>query len=284
MLFDDLRPRHALPAGRRRAGWSFDHLARFSRIRCGLGLLHLPLLFRRHLRAGFLNRLSDRLRDQSDRADCIVVAGNRVIYQIGIRIRVGDCDDWNSEAPRLTHRARLALHVDDEHRPRKAGHVLHPRQILVELHPLTVQKKSFLFCIELESALFLSPLQLLEPANLLPDGLEVREHATKPTLGNIKCAASLRLLLDDRSELPFGTHEQDSLARENDLAHSLLREDEPVERLTQVDDVDPVALCEDEFPHLRIPTSSLVSEMDSSLEKLTQAHLLLLHKSRRLGF
>ena len=91
-------------------------------------------------------------------------------------------------------------------------------------------------------------------------------------------------MLDDRSKLPFGTHEQDSLARENDLPYGLFREDQPVERLTQIDDVNPVALRKDEFLHLRIPTASLVPEMDSSLEKLAQSQLLLLHKSRRLRF
>ena len=40
------------------------------------------------------------------------------------------------------------------------------------------------------------------------------------------------------------------------------------ERLTQVDDVDPVALREDVRAHLRVPAPGLVSEVDSSLQHL----------------
>ena len=284
MFFDNLGTGHTLPAGSRRATWSLGHFARLRRVRCGLGVLNLTLLLLRHLSTGFSNRLGDGLRDQSDRTDRSVVAWNRILYQIGICVRVRDRDDGNTQTLRLANRAHLALHVDDEHRPREAGHVLHARQILVELDPLTIQKKSLLFRIELEGALFLSPFQLLEPADLFPDGLEVREHATKPTLGDIECSALLRFLLDDRSELPFGAHEQDFFARKNDLVHGCFCGDQPVERFTQINDVNPVALREDEFLHLRIPTASLVSEMDASLEKLTQSHLLLLHKTRRLSF
>ena len=135
----------------------------------------------------------------------------------------------------------------------------------MELQSLAVQKKPFLLRIKLVGTLFLASLQLLEPADLLSDGLEVREHTTKPTLGNVECPTLLRLLLNDRVELPLGTHEQDALAREDDLADGFLRHNEPVERLAQINDVDPVALTEDEFLHLRVPPASLVSEMDSSL-------------------
>ena len=101
----------------------------------------------------------------------------------------------------------------------------------MELQPFPVQKKSFLLGIELEGALLLSSLQLLEPSNLLPDGLEVREHAPKPTLGHIECTAFLRLLLNDRAELAFGTDEKDPLARKNDLPDGFLRQHQPVEGL-----------------------------------------------------
>ena len=43
---------------------------------------------------------------------------------------------------------------------------------------------------------------------------------------------------------------------------------EPLDGLGEVDDVDPVALREDERAHLGIPAASLVAEMDAGLEKL----------------
>jgi hypothetical protein len=42
--------------------------------------------------------------------------------------------------------------------------------------------------------------------------------------------------------------------------------------LLDVDDVDAIALCEDKALHLWIPTTSLVSEMDSAVEELSHCY------------
>jgi hypothetical protein len=42
--------------------------------------------------------------------------------------------------------------------------------------------------------------------------------------------------------------------------------------LFQVDDVDLVAMAEDERGHLRVPVAGLVAEMDAGLEHLTHGH------------
>src|SRR4029077_17711753 len=43
---------------------------------------------------------------------------------------------------------------------------------------------------------------------------------------------------------------------------------DPRQRLVQVDDVDAVALAEDEPSHLRVPAPGLVAEVDPSLQQL----------------
>src|SRR5262249_56333082 len=43
---------------------------------------------------------------------------------------------------------------------------------------------------------------------------------------------------------------------------------DPPQRLVQIDDVDAVALAEDEATHLRVPTARLVAEMDAGLQQL----------------
>ena len=48
-----------------------------------------------------------------------------------------------------------------------------------------------------------------------------------------------------------------------------------VERLEQVDDVDAVALGEDELLHLRVPTTGLVAEVQACLQHV--AHIDLSH-------
>ena len=46
-----------------------------------------------------------------------------------------------------------------------------------------------------------------------------------------------------------------------------------VERLEQVDDVDAVALGEDELLHLRVPTTGLVAEVQASLQHIAHSDL-----------
>ncbi len=46
-----------------------------------------------------------------------------------------------------------------------------------------------------------------------------------------------------------------------------------VERLEQVDDVDAVALGEDELLHLRVPTTGLVAEVQTCLQHVAHSDL-----------
>jgi hypothetical protein len=83
----------------------------------------------------------------------------------------------------------------------------------------------------------------------------------------------LRFLFDDPSELLLGADEEHTLTPEHDFANSLLRGHKTVERLAEVDDVDPVAFREDESLHLRVPTTGLVAEVYSGLEKLIETNV-----------
>src|SRR5690606_1123183 len=96
--------------------------------------------------------------------------------------------------------------------------------------------------------------------------------AAQPTLGHVERAAALRFLLDHAAELLLRADEEHALAAEHDLPNRLLGRREAVERLAEVDDVDAVALGEDEGLHLRIPASSLVAEMFSGLQQLVETY------------
>ena len=74
-------------------------------------------------------------------------------------------------------------------------------------------------------------------------------------------------------ELALGADEEHVLAAQDDVARQLLRELELPQRLLQVDDVDPVALREDEAAHLGIPAAGLVSEVDTGGEELLERGL-----------
>jgi hypothetical protein len=82
----------------------------------------------------------------------------------------------------------------------------------------------------------------------------------------------LSFLLDHTTKLLLGADEKDALPAEHNLTNRLLGGLKTVERLPEVDDVDPVPLREDEALHLRIPTAGLVAEVDSGLEQLVETY------------
>jgi hypothetical protein len=70
----------------------------------------------------------------------------------------------------------------------------------------------------------------------------------------------------DLAGLALGAHHQDGAAVGRQLLHELGRLLEHRQRLFQVDDVDLVAVAEDERGHLGVPEAGLVSEMDTGFQ------------------
>src|SRR5687768_12899759 len=162
-------------------------------VRCLLAFVFIRAHWRGE--ACLRDRISDRLHDQLDRADRIIVAGDRHGNEIGIGIRVDDADDWNPELVRLVDGDLLFLRVDDEEEAWQPRHVPDAGQILLQLLPLTRQEELFLLGVVLEFAAFLAALlQLLHATDLLFHGLEVREQATEPPLGHVHRVAAIGLL------------------------------------------------------------------------------------------
>ena len=79
-----------------------------------------------------------------------------------------------------------------------------------------------------------------------------------------------------RLGLPLGADEEHLAARRGRLAHEVERLLEARQRLVEVDDVDAVALAEEERLHARVPAPGLVPEVDARFEQLADAELALL--------
>src|SRR5690606_25711094 len=103
-------------------------------------------------------RVRDRLRDEPDGADRVVVSGDREVDPVRLRVRVRDGDHRNAETVRLAYRDRLAPGIDHEEGPREAAHLLQPREVLRELLALAVEEKLLLLRVEVEGVLFLASL------------------------------------------------------------------------------------------------------------------------------
>ena len=102
----------------------------------------------------------------------------------------------------------------------------------------------------------------------LADGLEVGEHAAQPALVDVRHAALLGVGLDRVLGLLLRADEQDGAAVGDEVADERVGGLDPRQRLLQVDDVDAVALAEDEALHLRVPAPGLVPEVDTGLQQL----------------
>src|SRR5260221_1649249 len=229
----------------------------------------------RRRKARFGDGVRDGLGDQLDRADGVVIARDRNGDEVGIRVRVHDRDDRDAKLVGFGDGDLLLLCVDDEHEARRARETPDAAQILPELVLFTRHHEAFLLRVVLPlAALDAAGLELLHALELLLDRLEVREQPTEPPLGDVHRVATLRFLLHDAGHLRLRAHEQDAVAARHDVAHQLLRDLELTEGLLKVDDVDPVALGENEAAHLGIPPAGLVSEVDASREELLEGGLV----------
>src|SRR6185312_16914106 len=93
----------------------------------------------------------------------------------------------------------------------------------------------------------------------------------QPALVHVRHADPLGLLGDDLLGLLLRADEQDRAAVGDGLLDELVGVVDVPERLLQVDDVDAVALGEDEPLHLRVPPTGLMPEVDAAVEQLLHA-------------
>ena len=152
--------------------------------------------------------------------------------------------------------------VDDEDGTRQALHLADAAEGRGELGELLGQLGGLLLGEALELTGLLAGLELLHEPDPLLDRDEVGEHAAQPALVDVGHARPGSLLGDRRPD------EQDGLAPGDRLADEVEGGLQPLGGLGKVDDVDPVALREDERAHLGIPAASLVAEVDSGFEQL----------------
>ena len=101
---------------------------------------------------------------------------------------------------------------------------------------------------------------------------EVGEHTAQPTLTDVGHTDTASLLVNGFLRLLLGTDEQDGAAVGDRLLDELVGPVDVGQRLLEVDDVDAVALGEDEALHLGVPTTGLVPEVDAALQELADRH------------
>ena len=171
----------------------------------------------------------------------------------------GDCDV-------LFHR------VDHKDGIRQLVEPADPAQVALELFELTGVAQRLLLRHRVEVAGLLHGLELLHALHTGGDGLEVGEHATQPALVHIGHAARVGVDGDGSLGLLLGPNEEDGAAASNQVPDVGVGLFDPLHRLLEVDQVDAVALTEDESAHLRVPPTGLVSEVDARAQQLLHGY------------
>ena len=162
----------------------------------------------------------------------------------------------------------LLLRVNHEDRCRELLHVTQTTEVALQLGQFTIEQKGFLLDHDVELARCLHALVLEHLGDALRHRFEVGEHATEPTLVDVGHADFLRVTLNWVLSLLLGADEQHAATVGDHVAYKRVGSLDAHERLVEIDDVDAVALTEDETLHLGVPTTSLVSEVDTGFQHL----------------
>src|SRR5207248_926023 len=190
---------------------------------------------------------------------------DHVIGLVRVRVRVDERDDGQAEPARLAYGELLLAQVDDEQRVRLLLHVRHAAEVLLELLELALHRDSLLRREEIELSLLVQTPQLVQTVDAGRDRSPVRQQAAEPAMGDIWHADALRLFLDRGLALLLRADEEHRAAALAEVAREVVSFLQQLERLLEVDDVDATALREDEAPHLWVPTTRLVAEVDPGL-------------------
>ena len=129
---------------------------------------------------------------------------------------------------------------------------------------------------------------MLETADRVRHGFPVGQRAAEPAVVHVVLRATLCGFGHRLLGLALGADEEDATALGHGFTNRVQSRVQHGSGLGQVDDVDTVALAVDELCHPRVPTLSLVTEVNASFEQLTHGeigkrHVLVLSGLRLSG-
>ena len=117
-----------------------------------------------------------------------------------------------------------------------------------------------------DTAIFLHSLNFLEALEALFYSLQIGQHAAQPAVGHIVLVVGLGHFADNRLRLLFGADQQHLAAAADSVTDKIARAVELLCGLREINDVDSVVCLENIRPHSRVPSSGLMSEMDTRLQ------------------
>ena len=204
--------------------------------------------------------------DQLYGTDRIIISGDHIVKLFRIAVCISNTYKRNTQCLCFLDADVLLSRIYYEDHIRQLLHFLNTADILLQLLHLFLDLYNFLLGKYIEGSVCFHLLILLQSLNTGLDGLEVCQHTTQPSLVNEVHTAALSLCLDRILCLLLCTYKEDLAALSNSIKYCLVSLVHLYNGLLKIDDVDPVSLCVDVLRHLGVPTSCLVSEMNTCLE------------------
>ena len=161
------------------------------------------------------------------------------------------------------------LRVNDEDSLWALSHMTDSVEVLLQLGQFTALQKSFLLWHECKLAGLQQTLKFNHFLNALVNRFEVCQHATQPTLVDIRHATLFSKAGDRVLCLLLSADEKDRTTVGDQIANESVGSLDTYESLLKIDDVNIVALSKDEAIHLGVPTTGLVTEVNSGFQQLT---------------
>src|SRR5215472_8637156 len=219
-------------------------------------------------RAALSDRVSDLGGEQADGAQRVIIAWDDPVHHVGIAVRVHHRDDRDTHAAGFLHGDLFGVGVNDEHRVRQLGHVLDAFEVLLQMFHLTVKTRALFLGQLRHAAVFGHGLEELQALDRFLERRPGGQCAAEPAVIHEKRAAALGLFGDGFLGLTLGTDKQNRPTLPGNVTDKAGSFTEHFQSLLQVDDVNAVALPEDVFLHLGIPTARLVTEVNAGLQQL----------------
>ena len=147
-------------------------------------------------------------------------------------------------------------------------HVFDTAQEFFKTSALFVQQCNFFLRKNFKSSIFFHAFDFFQTSDTFLDCSPVSKGTTQPTVVDEVLTCTNSFFCNSISSLFLSTYEQDHRIVCSCITHEVVCLVCIFYSLLQVDNVDSVTFSEDVLSHLRVPATSLVTEVYTSLKKL----------------
>ena len=203
-----------------------------------------------------------------DRSDGVIVTWNYVIHFFWITVSINDTYQWNTKDVCFLDCDTLFAWVNDEDDVWNFFHVLDTTKVLFQFLHLVLHTDNFFFCILLKRTVSFHTLKFFKSLNTSLNSFEVSKHTTKPSLINVEHTTSLSFSFNGLLCLLLSTYKKYCTTFCNSVFDCVVRIVYKANSFLKVDDVDAITLSVDVLLHFRVPSSCLVSEVNTCFKQL----------------